>query len=58
MIPRANAGAQKDLEDAYAWLNIKVKPVNPAAQWAVPVSDNSSIDAYAIKSFTRELCRM
>jgi len=43
LIPRANAGVQKDLEDAYAWLNIKVKPVNLAAQWAVPVSNNSSV---------------
>jgi cell division protein FtsI (penicillin-binding protein 3) len=43
MIPRSNAGAQKDLEEAYAWLNIKTKPVSPTAIWAVPVSDNSSV---------------
>ena len=43
IIPRAYAGAQKDLEEAYAWLNIKTKPVSPASLWAVPVSDNSSI---------------
>lgn len=43
LIPSANAGVQKDLEDAYAWLNIKVKPLNPAAQWAIPVSNNSSV---------------
>jgi len=43
LIPRANAGVQRDLEDAYAWLNIKVKPVNLAAQWAVPVLNNSSV---------------
>ena len=43
LIPSANAGVQKDLEDAYAWLNIKVKPLNPAAKWAVPVSNNSSV---------------
>jgi cell division protein FtsI (penicillin-binding protein 3) len=42
-IPSANAGVQKDLQDAYAWLNIKVKPLNPEAQWAVPVSNNSSV---------------
>lgn len=43
MIPHSNAGAQKDLEEAYAWLNIITKPVSPAAIWAVPVSDNSSV---------------
>jgi cell division protein FtsI (penicillin-binding protein 3) len=43
LIPSANAGVQKDLQDAYAWLNIKVKPLNPEAQWAVPVSNNSSV---------------
>jgi cell division protein FtsI (penicillin-binding protein 3) len=43
MIPSANAGVQRDLEDAYAWLNIKAKPLNPAAQWAIPVSSNSSV---------------
>ena len=43
LIPSANAGVQKDLEDAYAWLNIKAKPLNPAAQWAIPVSNNSSV---------------
>jgi cell division protein FtsI (penicillin-binding protein 3) len=43
LIPCANAGVQKDLQDAYAWLNIKVKPLNPEAQWAVPVSNNSLV---------------
>ena len=43
LIPSANAGVQKDLEDAYAWLNIKAKPLNPEAQWAIPVSNNSSV---------------
>ena len=43
LIPSANAGVQKDLEDAYAWLNIKAKPLNPAAQWAIPVSNTSSV---------------
>jgi cell division protein FtsI (penicillin-binding protein 3) len=43
LIPGANTGIQKDLEDAYAWLNIKAKPMNPAAQWAVPVSNNSLV---------------
>jgi cell division protein FtsI (penicillin-binding protein 3) len=43
LIPYANAGVQKDLEDTYAWLNIKAKPVNPAAQWVIPVPDNSSV---------------
>lgn len=43
LIPSANAGVQKDLEDAYAWLNIKAKPLNPMAQWAIPVSNNSSV---------------
>ncbi|MCX6247733.1 MAG: penicillin-binding protein [Bacteroidetes bacterium] len=43
LIPGANAGVQKDLEEAYAWLNIKAKPVNPAAEWAVPVSNNSLV---------------
>lgn len=43
LIPSANAGVQKDLEDAYAWLNIKTKPLNPAAQWAIPVSNKSSV---------------
>jgi cell division protein FtsI (penicillin-binding protein 3) len=43
LIPGANAGIQRDLEDAYAWLNIKTKPLNPAAQWAVPVSNNSTV---------------
>ncbi|TRZ71070.1 MAG: PASTA domain-containing protein [Bacteroidetes bacterium] len=43
LIPSANTGVQKDLEEAYAWLNIKAKPVNPAAQWAIPVSNNSSV---------------
>jgi cell division protein FtsI (penicillin-binding protein 3) len=43
LIPHANAGVQKDLEDAYAWLNIKAKPVNPAAEWAIPVSNNLSV---------------
>jgi cell division protein FtsI (penicillin-binding protein 3) len=43
LIPCANAGMQKDLEDAYAWLNIKAKPLNLAAQWVIPVSNNSSI---------------
>ena len=43
LIPGANTGVQKDLEDAYAWLNIKTKTLNPAAQWAVPVSNNSSV---------------
>ena len=43
LIPRANTGVQKDIEDAYAWLNVTTKPVNPAAQWAVPVSSSSSV---------------
>jgi cell division protein FtsI (penicillin-binding protein 3) len=43
LIPVANTGAQKDLEDAYAWLSIKAKPVNPAARWAIPVSNNVSV---------------
>jgi len=43
LIPSANAGVQKDLEDAYAWLNIKAKPLNPMALWAIPVSNNSSV---------------
>jgi len=43
LIPSANAGVQKDLEEAYAWLSIKAKPVNPAAQWVIPVSNNSSV---------------
>ncbi len=43
LIPTSHAGAQKDLADAYAWLNIKTSSLNPAAQWAVPVSDNSSV---------------
>lgn len=43
LVPSANPGAQKDLEDAYAWLNIKTKPVNPAAQWALPVLNSSSV---------------
>jgi cell division protein FtsI (penicillin-binding protein 3) len=43
LIPNSFAGAQKDLADAYAWLNIKTKTLNPAVQWAVPVPDNSSI---------------
>jgi cell division protein FtsI (penicillin-binding protein 3) len=43
LIPGANAGVQKDLEDAYAWLNIKAKSVNPAAEWAIPVSNNLSV---------------
>ena len=43
LIPGANAGVQRDLEDAYAWLNIKTKPVNAAAQWAVPVSNSSTV---------------
>jgi cell division protein FtsI (penicillin-binding protein 3) len=43
LIPSANAGVQRDLEDAYAWLNIKAKPLNTAAQWAIPVSNNSSV---------------
>jgi cell division protein FtsI (penicillin-binding protein 3) len=43
VIPCANAGVQKDLEDAYAWLNIKTKPMNPATQWVIPVSNNSLV---------------
>jgi cell division protein FtsI (penicillin-binding protein 3) len=43
LMPNSYAGAQKDLLDAYAWLDIKTKPLNPAAQWAVPVSDHSSV---------------
>jgi cell division protein FtsI (penicillin-binding protein 3) len=43
LVPSANAGVQKDLEVAYAWLNIKAKPLNPAAQWAMPVSNNASV---------------
>jgi len=43
LIPSANAGVQKDLEDAYAWLNIKAKPLNQMALWAIPVSNNSSV---------------
>jgi cell division protein FtsI (penicillin-binding protein 3) len=42
-VPRANTGAQKDLEDAYGWLNIKTKPLNPAAEWAIPISNNISV---------------
>jgi cell division protein FtsI (penicillin-binding protein 3) len=43
LVPRANAGSEKDLEDAYAWLNIKTKPINPASIWAIPASNNSSV---------------
>jgi cell division protein FtsI (penicillin-binding protein 3) len=43
LIPKANLGVQKDLEDAYGWLNIKTNPINPAAQWAVPVSGNQTV---------------
>lgn len=43
LFPLANAGIQKDLEDAYAWLNFKIKPLNPTTQWSVPVSNNSSV---------------
>ena len=42
-IPQAYAGIQKDIEDAYFWLNIPAKPVNPKAVWAVPVSKSSSV---------------
>ncbi len=43
LMPNSYTGSQKDLVDAYAWLDIKTKPLNTAAQWAVPVSDNSSV---------------
>jgi cell division protein FtsI (penicillin-binding protein 3) len=43
IIPRSNAGAEKDLEEAYSWLNITTKSLNPAAQWAIPVSNNKSV---------------
>ncbi|MCX6245327.1 MAG: penicillin-binding protein [Bacteroidetes bacterium] len=42
-IPQAYAGIQKDIEDTYFWLNIPAKPVNPKAEWAVPVSNSSSV---------------
>jgi cell division protein FtsI (penicillin-binding protein 3) len=43
LFPTSHAGSQKDLADAYAWLNIKTKPLNPLAQWAVPASGNSEV---------------
>ncbi len=43
LVPSANTGVQKDLQEAYAWLNIKTRPLNPAAQWAIPVSNSSSV---------------
>jgi cell division protein FtsI (penicillin-binding protein 3) len=43
IIPRSNAGAEKDLEEAYSWLNITTKSLNPAAQWAIPVSNSKSV---------------
>jgi cell division protein FtsI (penicillin-binding protein 3) len=42
-LPHANTGMQRDLVDAYAWLKIHVKTINPASQWAIPVSDNTSV---------------
>jgi cell division protein FtsI (penicillin-binding protein 3) len=52
LVPRAYAGSEKDLEDAYAWLNIKIKPLNPASIWAIPVSNNSLVMLQPTKYYT------
>ena len=43
IIPRSNPGAEKDLEEAYSWLKIPTKPLNPAVQWAIPVPNSKSV---------------
>ena len=43
IIPRANAGIQKDIEDAYSYLSIPAKPVNPKSEWAVPFLNTSTV---------------
>jgi cell division protein FtsI (penicillin-binding protein 3) len=42
-IPYTNAGLQTDINEVYSQLNIHLKPVNPAAQWAQPFFDSVSV---------------
>ncbi len=42
-IPYANAGKEKDLEEVYSLLNIKVKSFNNPSDWAKPFVDKSAV---------------
>jgi cell division protein FtsI (penicillin-binding protein 3) len=42
-IPYANAGQEKDLEEVYSLLNIKVKSFNSTSDWAKPFVDKSTV---------------
>jgi len=42
-VPYAHSGLQKDLQEVYSCLDIKVNPVNIAAQWARPFTDSSAV---------------
>jgi cell division protein FtsI (penicillin-binding protein 3) len=43
MIPWANAGMQKDIEEVYSALDIKSTVVSPTALWAKPVMENAGV---------------
>ncbi len=43
MIPYASSGKQNDLEEVYKILGVHVKSVNPAAEYARPLSDSSAV---------------
>ena len=42
-IPFASAGTQEDLQEVYRTLGVVVKPVNPQAEYARPLSDSTSV---------------
>lgn len=42
-IPFVYSGLQKDIQDVYGKLNIRVNSVNPSAQWARPFLDSSAV---------------